>query len=133
MVRPLRIEYPNTWYHVMNRGRRGEDIHINSNNNICEQAADVIVIFQNEELQMLGEVAEGIITFVIELIFRIIVEILCFYIGEIVLSVITLGKKRIRWDWYANESATKWMLLSDFSVMIGIVFWISVIVLFKKI
>ncbi|MFO7761601.1 MAG: transposase, partial [Desulfobia sp.] len=26
MARPLRIEYPNAWYHVMNRGRRGEDI-----------------------------------------------------------------------------------------------------------
>lgn len=26
MSRPLRIEYPNAWYHVMNRGRRGEDI-----------------------------------------------------------------------------------------------------------
>ncbi len=26
MVRPLRIEYPNAWYHVMNRGRRGENV-----------------------------------------------------------------------------------------------------------
>ena len=26
MARPLRIEYPEAWYHVMNRGRRGEDI-----------------------------------------------------------------------------------------------------------
>lgn len=26
MARPLRIEYPNAWYHVMNRGRRGDDI-----------------------------------------------------------------------------------------------------------
>ena len=26
MARPLRIEYPNAWYHVMNRGRRGEAI-----------------------------------------------------------------------------------------------------------
>jgi putative transposase len=26
MSRPLRIEYPDAWYHVMNRGRRGEDI-----------------------------------------------------------------------------------------------------------
>jgi putative transposase len=26
MARPLRIEYPNAWYHVMNRGRRGESI-----------------------------------------------------------------------------------------------------------
>ena len=26
MARPLRIEYPNAWYHIMNRGRHGEDI-----------------------------------------------------------------------------------------------------------
>jgi putative transposase len=24
--RPLRIEYPDAWYHVMNRGRRGENV-----------------------------------------------------------------------------------------------------------
>lgn len=29
MSRPLRIEYPNAWYHVMNRGRRGENIFAN--------------------------------------------------------------------------------------------------------
>ena len=26
MSRPLRIQYPDAWYHVMNRGRRREDI-----------------------------------------------------------------------------------------------------------
>ena len=26
MAHPLRIEYPEAWYHVMNRGRRGENI-----------------------------------------------------------------------------------------------------------
>ena len=26
MSRPLIIEYPGAWYHVMNRGRRGEDV-----------------------------------------------------------------------------------------------------------
>ena len=28
MARPLRIEYPDAWYHVMNRGRRGEQIFL---------------------------------------------------------------------------------------------------------
>ena len=31
MSRPLRIEYPNAWYHVMNRGRRAESIFISKN------------------------------------------------------------------------------------------------------
>jgi len=26
MARPLRIEYPDAWYHVMNRGRKGEAV-----------------------------------------------------------------------------------------------------------
>ena len=26
MSRPLRIQYPGAWYHVMNRGRRGDPI-----------------------------------------------------------------------------------------------------------
>ena len=26
MTRPLRIQYPDAWYHVMNRGRRGENV-----------------------------------------------------------------------------------------------------------
>lgn len=30
MTRPLRIEYPNAWYHVMNRGRRGENVFADS-------------------------------------------------------------------------------------------------------
>jgi len=29
MSRPLRIEYPGAWYHVMNRGRRGENVFLN--------------------------------------------------------------------------------------------------------
>ena len=24
MFRPLRIQFPDAWYHIMNRGRRGE-------------------------------------------------------------------------------------------------------------
>ena len=34
MARPLRIEYPDAWYHVMNRGRRGEDIFVDGHDYI---------------------------------------------------------------------------------------------------
>ena len=30
MSRPLRIEYPDAWHHLMNRGRRGENIFTDS-------------------------------------------------------------------------------------------------------
>ena len=29
MTRPLRIQYPDAWYHAMNRGRQGEAIFAN--------------------------------------------------------------------------------------------------------
>jgi len=28
MSRPLRIDYPNAWHHVMNRAQRGQDLFI---------------------------------------------------------------------------------------------------------
>ena len=31
MSRPLRIQYPDAWYHVMNSGRRGEEIFTGKN------------------------------------------------------------------------------------------------------
>ena len=31
MSRPLRIQYPDAWYHIMNRGRRGEEIFAGKN------------------------------------------------------------------------------------------------------
>jgi REP element-mobilizing transposase RayT len=45
MSRPLRIEYPGAWYHVMNRGRRGENVFLQSEDyaaflNIAREAAD---------------------------------------------------------------------------------------------
>lgn len=35
MSRPLRIQYPNAWYHVMNRGRRGELIFQGRGDYLC--------------------------------------------------------------------------------------------------
>ena len=35
MTRPLRILYPNAWYHVMNRGRRGEQVFVSKDDYEC--------------------------------------------------------------------------------------------------
>ena len=48
MARPLRIEYPNAWYHVMNRGRRGEDIFAD------QKDYDVFLAILRESAQMFG-------------------------------------------------------------------------------
>ena len=46
MSRPLRIQYPNAWYHVMNRGRRGDSIFVQKKDyrlfiDLLEELADV--------------------------------------------------------------------------------------------
>ena len=35
MSRPLRIQYPDAWYHVMNRGRRGESVFHGKEDYLC--------------------------------------------------------------------------------------------------
>ena len=35
MSRPLKIQYPDAWYHVMNRGRRREEVYIDKGDYIA--------------------------------------------------------------------------------------------------
>ncbi len=35
MTRPLRVQYPGAWYHVMNRGRRGETVFSDKQDYLC--------------------------------------------------------------------------------------------------
>ncbi len=72
---------------------------------------------------MISDAIEGILGF----IFRIILEIVCFYTGEIFLSLITFGHKRPRWDYYSNSSVTKWMIMTEFSTWVGGAFWVITI------
>ena len=49
MSRPLRIEYPDAWYHVMNRGRRYEAIFEDKNDygmfiDLLKEAIDIFHI-----------------------------------------------------------------------------------------
>lgn len=48
MSRPLRIEYPNAWYHVMNRGRHGEKIFLD------KKDYDVFLTVLRESSEMYG-------------------------------------------------------------------------------
>jgi len=46
MSRPLRIDYPNAWHHVMNRARRGQDLFIDKADyqqfiSLLQEAADL--------------------------------------------------------------------------------------------
>jgi hypothetical protein len=72
---------------------------------------------------MISDIIQGILEF----LFRLFIEIICFYTGEIVLHLITFGGKKPRWDYYLNDSATKFVILTDLSVLIGMTFWIFTI------
>lgn len=77
---------------------------------------------------MLDDIAEGLLEF----LFHVFIEIVCFYTGEFVLYVITLGHKKVRWDFYVNASLTKFILFTEISVWIGMFFWIFAIGLIAR-
>jgi hypothetical protein len=72
---------------------------------------------------MLSDIIEGILKF----IFRVFAEIICFYTGEIILYILTFGRKKPRWDYYLNASPTKFIILTEISFWIGFFFWIFLI------
>jgi len=70
--------------------------------------------------------AKGILRIIFEILFRIIVEIVLFYTGEILLFVLTLGRKKPRWDYYAGEKPSKYVIFTEISVWLGFAFWLFV-------
>ena len=79
---------------------------------------------------MFDDIAEGlgkaIFKGILRFIFDILIEVLFFYTGEIVLFMVTFGKKKPRWDYYANESTSKWVILTELSTWVGIAFWLLI-------
>ena len=57
----------------------------------------------------------------------LIAEIVLFYTGEVVLFVLTLGRKKPRWDAYAGSDSMRAGCLSESSIVIGLVFWLATI------
>ena len=68
--------------------------------------------------------AKGIIRFILEILFRILVEFFLFYTGEILLFFLTLGKKKPRWNYYSDEKASRWVIFTEVSVWLGFTFWL---------
>jgi len=71
---------------------------------------------------MLDEIAEGIV----KLIFQFILETICFYTGEIILFILSFGRKKPRWDYYSDTSLSKWIILTEISLWIGAAFWVLI-------
>ena len=71
---------------------------------------------------MIGVAAEG----VIQLAFHVIFEIFFIGSGEILLYLLTFGKRKPVWKRDHQGGAARLALLIDFSFILGFVFWITV-------
>ena len=54
MSRALRIQYPDAWYHVMNRGRRGEEIYLEKDDYVA------FIDLLQESAEMFGDTLDTI-------------------------------------------------------------------------
>ena len=70
----------------------------------------------------------SIIEVCIDLFFYIFIAIIGFYTGELILFLITLGKRKIRWNYYRDiKNSRKFVILTEISIWIGCIFWVLVI------
>jgi hypothetical protein len=71
-------------------------------------------------------------TLVLELLFELVFGMIFSWTGEIILFLVTFGKHKPRWDLYTEESPTRFVILSEISTWIGVIFWFVVLVLAIK-
>jgi hypothetical protein len=69
----------------------------------------------------------AIIEEIAKFIFWLIFEVVITWTGEIVLSVLTFGKHKPRWDLYTKESPVRFIIFSEISFWIGLAVWIFLI------
>lgn len=62
------------------------------------------------------------------LLFYALIELICYPTGEIVLYILSFGKKKPRWDYYIKDKPSKFVILTEISVYIGISFWVSTLI-----
>ncbi len=70
---------------------------------------------------MIGVAAEGII----QLIYHVVIEILFIGSGEILLYLLSLGKRKPVWKRDHQGGSARLALLIDLSFILGFVFWIT--------
>jgi len=63
---------------------------------------------------VLSDVVDGIFEFIL----HIFIEVVCFYIVEIVFYILTFRRKKPRRDYYPDESPTKFVILTENSLIV---------------
>lgn len=67
------------------------------------------------------------VEFIVKCIVRFLFAFVFFWTGEITIFLITLGRRKPRWDIYNKESTFRFALFSEMSFWIGMVFWLLAI------
>lgn len=66
-------------------------------------------------------------SWLIEEIFFIIVEVVFMWSGEVILFVITLGRRKPRWDLYIKENSITWSIQTGLSFAVGVIGWAFIV------
>lgn len=57
---------------------------------------------------------------------KVLVEIPLMWTGEILLYLGSFGKRKPRWNLYADESPSSFVIFTEISLWIGAAFWLGV-------
>ena len=69
-----------------------------------------------------------IIEFLAYFVLNIIIAIFGFYTGEIIIFIVSFGKKKIRWNFYRDlTDSSIFIIVTELSIWIGFIFWMCVI------
>ena len=63
---------------------------------------------------------------IIEFLLELIVDIVFIWTGEIVLFVVTFGRRKPSWNLHSREDAGRFVFLKGLNVWIGFAFWLLV-------
>ena len=69
---------------------------------------------------------------VLEFLFEMVFGVIFCCTGEIILFIMSFGTHRPRWDLYTKESPSRFVIFSEISMWIGMIFWFVVLVLVIK-
>ena len=69
---------------------------------------------------------------VLEFLFEVVFGAIFCWTGEISLFVVTLGKHKPRWDLYTNDPPSRFVIFSEISLWIGMIFWFVILVVIIK-
>ena len=70
---------------------------------------------------MIGVAAEV----VIQLLYHVVIEVFFIGTGEIILYIISLGKRKPVWKRESKGGSTQLAILIDLSFIIGFIFWLA--------